>query len=61
MDAREALARAMRLNRYGGMCPLWDNATAATKARWLDHAGIVIRHLEKAGFTIARADARKET
>ena len=60
MEPREALARALRLNRYGGMRPLWEDAPMATKVAWLDQADFVLLHLGKSGFTVARADARKD-
>lgn len=62
MDAREALARAMRAPHYGTTGPDgWEQASPATRHGWLRNADAVLLHLEKSGYVIARADATKET
>lgn len=56
MEPREALARALRLNQYGSMRPLWEDAPMATRVAWESQADFVLRHLREAGFVIARAE-----
>lgn len=58
ISPREALARAMWA-AYPGACWTWDAMTETMREAWFERADYVLRHLQKAGFTIARADARK--
>lgn len=59
MEPREALARAMR-NEIWGANPPWEMATEYGRDVWLFRAEAILLHLRKSGFTIARADGKKE-
>lgn len=61
MDAREALARAMWAALYDRALrrPTWENVGQKVRDMWLNDAGNILRRLQAAGFTVARADARK--
>ena len=50
MSPVEALARAMRLDRYGEMRPLWEDMPPEGKQAWVNHADFVVRHMP--GFVI---------
>lgn len=64
MDAREALARAMREEAWDTLLshilpPAWERDTDSQRSFWLVRADFVLAEMQKDGFVIARADARK--
>lgn len=61
MEPREALARALyeEDNRSREYVPPWGRMPRICRKAWSEDADFVLRHLQAAGFTIARADARK--
>ena len=56
MLPREALARALRLNKHGDIRPVWALAPATTQEPWLVQADFIISRLEDQGYRIVLPD-----
>ncbi len=56
MLPREALARALRLNRHGDVRPVWALAPETTQQPYLAQADFILRELKEQRYLLLRPE-----